>query len=62
MGDQYALDAEQRKEREIGQWAVSFPPVKFGRIPRYAVDQAFLEFKALVLDKMREAGCLRLGD
>ena len=61
MGNKFDIDPKKHKDKEIAQWAASFPAKQMGSIPKSAIDQMFLDFKEATLDKMRSHGILRAG-
>ena len=61
MGDPLGISEAARKDTEICQFAVSYPPHLHGAILSQTVKESFEKLGLACLNKMRFAGLLRGG-
>lgn len=62
MGDPFGVSEADRRDNEIAQFAVSFPPHLHGDLLHRTVSNAFQGLAAACIKKMREANLLRSGE
>lgn len=60
-GDPMSIKSSERdqKEIELGQFAAR---LRHGQIKRKDLDRVFDEFKQVVMNRMRDTGCLQAGE
>ena len=62
LGDPFGITEEERKDVDLGQIAVSYPPEAHGLIKVSQVKRSFEALGVKCLQKMRAAGLLKAGE